>query len=188
MYGHFFKDQLQGHVGQTPKVIVMLRNPKDVLVSYFHFYRMAVVTGNFPGTWDQFFQLARSKSLNVGDWFDHVSGWWNLGQDKPNFLFVHFEDFLENPQHCIKEIASFLGKSLTSENLALLEKHTLFENMRDNPTTNMKDVPTYKQDISEFFRKGVRGDWKLYMTEEQSNFIDQQYNKFILNDGLQMSF
>ena len=42
-------------VESNRKIIVGIRNPKDALVSYYHFNRMNKLLGNFPGNWGQLF-------------------------------------------------------------------------------------------------------------------------------------
>ena len=35
----------------------MFRNPKDLCVSYYHFYRSSSSFGNFKGTWPEFLEM-----------------------------------------------------------------------------------------------------------------------------------
>ena len=60
-----------------PKVIVVMRNLKDNLVSYYHFYHvMNNANFGFDKGFDEFFQLVEEKSVIQGDWFDFNLGWW----------------------------------------------------------------------------------------------------------------
>lgn len=38
-------------------MVVMFRNPKDLCVSYYHFYRSSSSFGNFKGTWTEFVDM-----------------------------------------------------------------------------------------------------------------------------------
>ena len=41
----------------SPQIIYVIRNPKDVIVSLYHHYRMDEFMGFYPGTFDDFFDL-----------------------------------------------------------------------------------------------------------------------------------
>ena len=55
------------------QVIVIMRNPKDTLVSYYHFYNTRTMFDKLP-TFTDFFEIFRNNELVFGDWFDHVLG------------------------------------------------------------------------------------------------------------------
>ena len=103
-------------------------------------------------------------------------------------MFVHYEDAMSDPNGTINAIARFLNKDLTSTETQMLSEHLSFESMKANPATNMKDVPAYKQEISEFLRKGQVGDWKSHMSQEQSDYIDKMYEERIRSLRLEMKF
>ena len=85
---------------------------------------------------------------------------------------IKFEDLVISPKTQIMDIAAFLGKTLTSEEVDRLATHILFENMSKNPMTNMEDRKFYKKEIFPFLRCGKVGQWKDFLTVEQSEEID----------------
>lgn len=58
----------------------------------------------------------------------------------------------------IAKVAQFLGRELPEAVLDTITRHTSFEAMRDNPTTNYSKVPSDVMDhgVSPFMRKGER--------------------------------
>ena len=50
-----------------------MRNPKDTLVSYYHFYNTRAMFDKIP-TFSEFFEIFKKNDLVFGDWFDHVLG------------------------------------------------------------------------------------------------------------------
>lgn len=58
----------------------------------------------------------------------------------------------------IAKVAQFLGRELPEAVLDTITRHTSFEAMRDNPTTNYSKVPSDLMDhgVSPFMRKGER--------------------------------
>lgn len=57
------------------KYIYVTRNPKDTCVSAFHHMKNLPVNG-FEGNFDEFFEHFLSGDIDLGDYFDHVLGWY----------------------------------------------------------------------------------------------------------------
>ena len=164
------------------KVVVPVRNPKDVLVSLYHFYQMVPVLGSFPGTWDQFFQhLYMKKQLFYGDYFDFYEGWWRYKAENPDqVLFVWYEDLKRDVTGVIRALASFLGKSMTERQIEIIKEHTTFDHMKANEM--IRPAPTPQREI--FFRKGQVGDWKNYFSQDQSDYVEKEANERLKPLGL----
>ncbi len=156
------------------KVIVSIRNPKDVLVSLYHFYRMLPSLGNFPGTWDQFFQsLYVRKQLINGDYFNFYEGWWRYkAKNADQILLVSYEDMKRDVTNVIWTVAGFLGKSLTEEQVFRIKEHTSFDCMKRN--NMVRPTPMSQTEI--FFRKGQVGDWRNYFSQHQSDYVEKEAN------------
>ncbi|XP_013409655.1 sulfotransferase 1A2 [Lingula anatina] len=68
------------------KVIFLIRNPKDIAVSMYHFHRMNRNLGLYEGTWAQFFQWFLNGEVVFGSWFDYVLDWIQFLQQNRYFV------------------------------------------------------------------------------------------------------
>ncbi|XP_066274136.1 sulfotransferase 6B1-like isoform X2 [Branchiostoma lanceolatum] len=159
------------------KVIVILRNPKDVSVSYYYFRQNFQFTTS-PESWEQHAKDFLDGTLVYGDYFDHVLGWWQR-KDDPHFLFVKYEDMKKDFPSWVKTIAAFLEKELTDEDLSRVFTNCSMESIRKTL------AGTIRKDV---VRKGIVGDWKDHYSAEQSAKLDQKYRERMAGSGLEFEF
>ena len=169
------------------KVIVVIRNPKDTLVSFYHFYRMHRGLGNFQGSWDEFYELHNAKGLIFGDYFDWYAKWLEH-TDKPNVELVKYEDMKRRMPEVIGRMCNFLGKPLSDDVIPDLINHLSFDSMKNNEMTNLESNPRFDTKVSPFMRKGQIGDWKNYFSDEQSAQVDNLYMTRIKDVGVTLEF
>ncbi|NWI15880.1 ST2B1 Sulfotransferase, partial [Crypturellus soui] len=60
-----------------PQVVYTVRDPRDVLVSLYHFARGFRPYGD-PGDIGDFMERFLRGDVPFGSWFDHVRGWLQL--------------------------------------------------------------------------------------------------------------
>ena len=153
------------------KVILVLRNPKDTLVSFYHMYKSQEVLGKFPGTFHDFFQLFKAKRLMYGDIFDWIKGWWDQ-RNRDNILVVKYEDMIKDCAGVVRKVAKFLGQDLNDKVVDNIVQSCSIKNMRKDPMVNIQNAAV-DMAAGNFYRKGEIGDWKNYLSEEESKIVDQ---------------
>ena len=168
---HFIRNLSQER--SIPKVIVVMRNPKDMLVSYYHFYRSIPILGNFTGSFQDFFKVFEAKQLAFGDVFDFVEAWVAHPMTN-NFFYVTYEDLKENMESEIRRMCKYLDKRLTDTQIENIMDYSSFDQMKSNPMSQTRSTtPEDDKTISHFLRKGTIGDWKSYMTLKESELVDK---------------
>lgn len=155
------------------RIIYVVRNIKDNLVSFYHFCRMNQLYGLFEGSFDDFYELWLNSQTPHGDWFYHVKEFIESSKTNSNILIVSYEQLLSNTCEIVKRISEFIKEDLNDEIIGKIVENTSIENMRKNNRTNRKEVKAYRQEISQFFRKGIVGDWKNYFNDQQIEQINQ---------------
>ncbi|NWY05702.1 ST1B1 Sulfotransferase, partial [Nothoprocta ornata] len=157
------------------KMVYVARNAKDVAVSFYHFDLMNNLHPH-PGTWAEYLEKFMAGKVAYGSWYDHVKGYWDRRKEHP-ILYLFYEDMKEDPRREIVKVAQFLQQELSPAVLDAIARHTSFETMRDNPSTNYSMIPAglMDHDVSPFMRKGIAGDWKNHFTVAQSEQFDKDY-------------
>ncbi|XP_074476772.1 sulfotransferase 2B1-like isoform X2 [Sebastes fasciatus] len=158
-----------------PKVINVVRNPKDVLTSSFHYYGMASHLVN-QGSKSEFLHKFLDGKVVYGTWFDHVKSWLNA-EDTEHVMHMSYEEMIMDLKDSVARIAQFLQKSLDAEVIEKIAHRCLFKNMKQNNMSNYSTVPCESMDQtkSEFLRKGIAGDWKNHLTVAEAEYFDSVY-------------
>lgn len=157
-----------------PKVIYVMRNPKDVFTSAFHYYGITSFMVN-PGPQGEFLHKFLDGKVIFGSWFDHVKGWLNA-DDKERIMYIAYEEMMDL-KGSVARLSQFLEKPLDAEVIETIAERCLFKNMKKNKMSNYSAVPRefMDQTKSEFLRKGIIGDWKNHLTEAETEYFDAVY-------------
>uniref|UniRef100_A0A672JSX4 Sulfotransferase n=2 Tax=Sinocyclocheilus grahami TaxID=75366 RepID=A0A672JSX4_SINGR len=170
------------------KVIYMARNPKDTVVSYYHFDRMHLYQPE-PGPWPQYLEKFMKGQLGWGSWYDHVKGYWRERHNK-KILYILYEDMKEDPVREVTRIAQFLERQLSKSTIEHIVQMTAFSVMRENPMANYSTIPDtiFDRAASEFMRKGEVGDWKNHFSAEEDAAFEEHYRKIMSDCPIPIRF
>uniref|UniRef100_A0A669D846 Sulfotransferase n=1 Tax=Oreochromis niloticus TaxID=8128 RepID=A0A669D846_ORENI len=151
------------------QILVVFRNPKDTMVSFYHFSNSNPALPSAK-SWDTFYSQFMSGEVAWGSYFDHALGW-EKKMDDPNVMVVTYEEMKQDLSESIRKVSSFYGFSLTDAQVQQIADASTFKAMKESSASshgNMGNV---------FFRKGEVGDWKNHFTPEQSREMDEVFNK-----------
>ncbi|XP_040290477.1 sulfotransferase 2B1-like [Bufo bufo] len=159
------------------KIIYTMRNPKDIIVSFFHFTKILKIfqpAEDFQKFIEDFIQ---GKFL-FGSYFDHVKGWMQM-KDDSRFFIITYEELMQDLRGSVVRICKFWGQELDDAQIDLVVKHSSFKSMKENKMSNWSEIPPDIMDLTkgQFMRKGISGDWKNHFTVAQSEYFDKVYQE-----------
>ncbi|XP_038224359.1 sulfotransferase 2B1-like [Dermochelys coriacea] len=166
------------------KVIYMARNPKDVVVSFYHFHKMAKFLPD-PGSFEDFLVRFLDGAVQYGSWFDHVKGWLSQ-QAELGLFYITYEDMHKELGRSVEQLASWLGCPLQPEEIRAIQQHCSFSSMRENEMVNYTLIPCEIMDHSQgqFMRKGTVGDWRDHFTPLQNMLFHKIYQEEMRDSSL----
>ncbi|XP_070554594.1 sulfotransferase 1B1-like [Ptychodera flava] len=154
------------------KLIYICRNPKDVVVSQYYFWKAFIKGAYSTGSWEQTLQSFQESRLQLTPWVRHVGDWYQKGI-KDNVLHVTYEEMKEDLPRVVDKIAEFLQRPVTKEDIERVVTTTAVDAMR-NKLSNLAfvDEGMVSEGENPFVRKGTVGDWKNHFTVAQSERFD----------------
>ncbi|KAM0046815.1 putative flavonol 3-sulfotransferase [Helianthus debilis subsp. tardiflorus] len=159
------------------RIVYMCRNPKDVLVSMFHFVNKLKDESSHEGlTLEDAFEKFSKGIGSCHPYWDHVRGYYEASLEHPTrILFFTYENMKMDTANNVKRLVDFFGHPFTKEeeaNGAVQEIVSIcsFKSLSDvNKHGNLvSGVPSHA-----FFRKGEVADWKNHLTKEMVETLDE---------------
>jgi len=162
------------------KVILLVRDPRDAIVSmYFHRTRRRRIK-NYEGTLSEFLRMERGS---LSSFFAYYNNWLRHRDVPAGFLLLRYEDMHANAFAALRAAVDFLGLSeIADEEIAVAAQHGSFENMRRVEVTEVSrskklrpgtvgDVESYKT------RRGKVGGYRDYLSEEDIVYVDERVRR-----------
>uniref|UniRef100_A0A6G1SMV5 Estrogen sulfotransferase n=1 Tax=Aceria tosichella TaxID=561515 RepID=A0A6G1SMV5_9ACAR len=179
------QQQPNGQPMVKPKVISIMRNPRDVLVSFYHHCK-TVKHYDIGFSFDEFYETFVTGRVPCGPiWLMYNEMYKYHCQNPKTSLIVYYEDMKQDLRKQIKRICEFLGKPEPANEDAWfqLSDHLSVDRMRQNRTINRHDwdqLGLRNENGFEFIRKGQVNDWKNFFNEQQSLRFDREITDKLL--------
>jgi len=158
------------------KYIYVIRNGKDVAISYFHFTRMH---GGFnKKDFGKFFRRFIKGKHDYGSWFDHVSQWWD-NRHNLNVMFLTYEELISNRTAAIRKIIDFCEREVGPEKFDRILERSSFAFMKLHE--GKLNIINWKFNwrIEHFIRKGQAGEWKECFSSEQEEIFQRGFARHL---------
>ncbi|CAK8692762.1 unnamed protein product [Clavelina lepadiformis] len=179
------------------KIIYMMRNPKDQAVSWYHFSKTQpyaglpsykdMYTADKKKFFDSYFAGEHKLFAKKGEgYLEHLKEWYPHQNDS-NVLFAFYEDLKKDINQGIRKVAKFLDVTLSDEDVEMIAEKTSFNSMKES-TRQRQNIQTQKVRVFKIFRKGAVGEWRNYLTLEQSKLIDEKVQKILGNTNLKFVY
>ena len=154
------------------KVIYLVRDPRDVMVSYYWFQKNQ---GSFD---ESLSKLIRSPLFGISAWCRHVQGWIEKTPASVSIDFVRYEDLKTDPGNLLTRLYKLLGYTIPDDILAKCIGLSSFENMK-----KLEKFYNYGGDMRfpnfEFMRKGQAGGYTSELSKEDISFINKTASRWM---------
>ena len=169
------------------KVIYIVRDPRDVVVSQFHFFRKRRRIADDYSIEQFVSRFVAGATSDYGSWSDNVASWLATRQNSPSFLLLRYEDMLARTGEELTRVASFLGVRATPDLLAQAVERCSADQMRKLEGTNatamvIKDM---RQDIP-FVRAAKSGGWRTELPEPAIAHLEAQWGHLMTYLGYEL--
>ena len=163
-----------------PKTIYIMRDPRSVLVSYYHHALHDL--GEFDWTLDDYVEemlthgCIKRLEPELVRWDKHVSYWLERSKRQP-VKFVKYEEMKHDRRQVLEDIIKFIGFSRDDEDVALAVEQGSFENMRANEETyGAEPYSGTKGERGYFVRNGKVDGWKKELSAGLAARIEREFS------------
>ncbi|MCB0113994.1 MAG: sulfotransferase domain-containing protein [Caldilineaceae bacterium] len=137
---------------EVARYIYVTRHPVSCFQSCSDFF--AALAGPFTPSADALLAWYCSDEMWWGSWPDHVAGFWQWAQTRPNVLFVHFETMKTDLPAVLRTVAAFIGSDLTESELQRVAEKCSFDYMKTHESQFEMIPPNFFSTNESFFKSG----------------------------------
>jgi hypothetical protein len=175
-----------------PRVIYIVRDPRDVAVSFYHHnIKAGIIPDDYP--MDEFIPgfVAAKYDSRWGSWADNVMSWMAMRQGRSSFLLLRYEDMKENTPRELLKVARFLQDAgfpniaTSSDRLARAVELSTPERMRvleKEQSRQHHQLRRTRQD-KPFIRSAKSGGWQTDLSQRSMELIESEWGSIMQTLG-----
>jgi len=145
-----------------PRVIYIVRDPRDVAVSQYHYHRKRrKIEDDLPI--ERF--LARfltGENWDNASWGQNVLTWVGIRDGDPRFLLLRYEDMIADTSRELRKVSAFLGLDVTDEQIARAVERSSAGKMRkmEQEQSDKSGLTKGSRKDLAFVRTASAGGWR----------------------------
>jgi hypothetical protein len=170
------------------KVIYLVRDPRDVAVSEYHFdLKKRYIDPSV--SLEQFVKnFIAGQTSSYGSWWEHAASWIAARHGNPAFLLVRYEDLLADSIGETGKIAEFLGIQAGPERLRAAVERSSADRMRQLERQQAEQWTGTRNTRKEipFVRAATSGGWKETLPPHSAEEIEAAWAPLLNFLGYQL--
>jgi hypothetical protein len=166
---HFANNPCQLEGASYSRVVYIVRDPRDVVLSY---HRYLARLGRYGHGFDRFVVDWVNGRIWPCSWNEHVSSWTAPAVQDPRFNLhvLRYEDLLANTFDRLSEVAGFLGLGVTEGDVGRAVASGSVWRMRVREQMGMRELE--RADRQYFIGPATCGRWRQALSPSQISLIE----------------
>jgi hypothetical protein len=174
-----------------PKTIYIVRDPRDIALSYYDFQRKyRQIEDGYPlDRYVDDFVSGRLISADWGTWAENVASWVYTRGQRKDFLLLHYEDMIKDTASELRRIAVFLGIKADPERLKRAVERSSADRMRDLEKAEADQwtaTKNHRKDIP-FVRVAESGGWRTSLPAPCVRQIEAAWGQLMTTLGYELT-
>jgi hypothetical protein len=168
------------------RVAYLVRDPRAVAVSYFHFQRrVGLVPAAMPlvaFVGERFI----TGLAGFGRWDEHVAGWRAGGPGLASFKLVRYEDLMAKPAEVLRELATVVGAEGSPESAERAVAAATFSRMQELEKAagdGWAGARRLALPNERFVRQGTTDGWRQTLDADSRALIEREFGATMTSMG-----
>jgi hypothetical protein len=172
-----------------PRVIYIVRDPRDVVVSQYHYHRkIRKIEDDSPIEKFVTRFLAR-ETCPHGSWGQNVSTWLSTSEGDPRFLLLRYEDLVADTALELAKVVGFLHLSAGQGQIAQAVERSSADRMRklEETQTDKNGLMRGSRTDLSFVRAAGSGGWRSDLPAPMAARIEAAWGPLMQHLGYELS-
>ena len=173
-----------------PKVIYIVRDPRDVVLSEYHFdIKRRALADDFP-LQEYVSRFVRGEVNHpYGTWYENAATWFYARHGDPRFLLVRYEDLQSDAMDGMRRVADFLGIAPEPQRLAFAIEQSTADRMRklEKKQAHLWSSTQETRKDKPFVRSAKAGGWKAELPEAGVAQIEASWGGLMREMGYELA-
>jgi hypothetical protein len=171
------------------RVIYIVRDPRDVTVSQYHYHRKLRKIGDDSPIELFVTRFLAGKTCPHGSWGENVATWLVARENDPRFLLLRYEDMVADTCQELTRVADFLGLAASPQQIAAAVERSSVSRMKkleQAETDQCSLTQGSRKDLS-FVRSASAGGWHKDLPADQVERIELAWGPLMRHLGYELS-
>lgn len=172
-----------------PRVIYVVRDPRDVVVSQYHYHRKLKKIGDDSPVETFVRRFLAGETCPHGSWGQNVVTWVATMEGDPRFLMLRYEDMVADTPRELRKIVAFLKLNTTEEQIAQAVERSSADRMRKLEQAQPDEnglMRGSRKDLS-FVRAAGSGGWRKDLPTPMVEKIEAAWGPLMQHLGYELS-
>jgi hypothetical protein len=179
-----------------PRVIYIVRDPRDVAVSFYHHnVKARNIPDDYPMSSFVPRFIAGEFDRKFGSWRDNVLSWTVLREEDPNFLMLRYEDMKRDPVAALTSVVAFLERCSfrkIDSDVAALQRAIEMSSADRMRALEKQEAASWvltkgTRSDKPFVRSATSGGWKSQLAPQSVAAIESAWGELMQSMGYELT-